>query len=143
MFFIMIFIVLVASFSIAISLMMSVLRKTREIGVFSAMGATRRQIGACFCLQGFLIGAIGTTLGVLGALLALRFRESILQAFAQITGRGQALVDAYGFSYLPVHYIPSDFLIVITFSITISTLAGLIPAWRAARLQPAEALRNE
>jgi len=143
MFFIMIFIVLVASFSIAISLMMSVLRKTREIGVFAAMGATRRQIGACFCLQGLLIGVIGTVVGVLGALLALHFREHILELFAHITGRGQALVDAYGFSYLPVHYVITDFIIVISFSIVISTLAGLIPAWRAARLQPAEALRNE
>ena len=143
LFFIMIFIVLVASFSIAISLMMAVIRKTREIGLLSAMGASRFSIGACFCLQGFLIGVVGTALGVGGALGALRFREEILTAFAEITGRGQALVDAYGFSYLPVHYIPSDFVIVITFSVVVSTLAGLIPAWRAARLQPAEALRSE
>lgn len=143
LFFIMIFIVLVASFSIAISLMMAVIRKTREIGLLSAMGASRFGIGACFCLQGFLIGTVGTILGVGGALLALHFREEILYAFATLTGRGQALVDAYGFSYLPVHYIPLDFIIVTTFSIVVSTLAGLIPAWRAAKLQPAEALRSE
>lgn len=143
LFFIMIFIVLVASFSIAISLMMAVIRKTREIGLLSAMGASRFGIGACFCLQGLLIGVVGTGLGVGGALLALRFRTEILEAFAGITGRGQALVDAYGFAYLPVHYIPADFVIVTVFSITVSTLAGLVPAWRAARLQPAEALRSE
>ncbi len=143
LFFIMIFIVLVASFSIAISLMMAVIRKTREIGLLSAMGASRFGIGACFCLQGFLIGTVGTIFGVGGALLALHFREEILFAFARATGRGQALVDAYGFSYLPVHYIPADFIIVTIFSIFVSTLAGLIPAWRAAKLQPAEALRSE
>jgi len=143
LFFIMIFIVLVASFSIAISLMMAVIRKTREIGLLSAMGASRFGVGACFCLQGFLIGVVGTLIGVGGALLVLHFREGILRAFAELTGRGQALVDAYGFSYLPVHYIPSDFVIVTVFSIVVSTLAGLIPAWRAARLQPAEALRSE
>jgi lipoprotein-releasing system permease protein len=107
------------------------------------MGASRFGIGACFCLQGLLIGVVGTGLGVGGALLALRFRTEILEAFAGITGRGQALVDAYGFAYLPVHYIPADFVIVTVFSITVSTLAGLVPAWRAARLQPAEALRSE
>lgn len=143
LFFIMIFIVLVASFSIAISLMMAVIRKTREIGLLSAMGATRGSIAACFCLQGFLIGLVGTSVGVGGALLALHFRSEIIEWFTQITGRGDALVDAYGFAYLPVHYIPSDFVIVIVFSIVVSTLAGLIPAWRAARLQPAEALRGE
>lgn len=143
LFFIMIFIVLVASFSIAISLMMAVIRKTREIGLLSAMGATRAGIAACFCLQGFLIGLVGTSFGVGGALLALRFRSQIIEGFAEITGRGQALVDAYGFAYLPVRYIPSDFAIVIVFSVVVSTLAGLIPAWRAARLQPAEALRGE
>ncbi len=143
LFFIMIFIVLVASFSIAISLMMAVIRKTREIGLLSAMGATRSAIAACFCLQGFLIGLVGTAFGVGGALLALRFRTQIIEWFTEITGRGDAMVDAYGFAYLPVHYIPSDFVIVIVFSIVVSTLAGLIPAWRAARLQPAEALRGE
>ena len=143
MFFIMIFIVLVASFSIAISLMMAVIRKTREIGLLSAMGASRFGIGACFCLQGFLIGTVGTIIGIGLALLALHFRNNIFHLFAQITGRGQALVDAYGFSYLPSHYILSDFIIVTAFSILVSTLAGLIPAWRAAKLQPAEALRSE
>ncbi|MEM0965910.1 MAG: ABC transporter permease [Verrucomicrobiota bacterium] len=143
LFFIMIFIVLVASFSIAVSLMMSVIRKTREIGLLSAMGATRFQIGVCFCLQGFLIGTVGTVLGVLGALGCLRYREWILATFAEMTGRGQALIDAYGFSYIPVHYIVSDFVIVTVFSMAVSTLAGLIPAWRASRLQPADALRSE
>ena len=143
LFFIMIFIVLVASFSIAISLMMAVIRKTREIGLLSAMGGSRFGIGACFCLQGFLIGTVGTILGVGGALMVLHFRTEILHGFAKVTGRGQALVDAYGFSYLPVHYIPSDFIIITLFSVIVSTLAGLIPAWRAARLQPAEALRSE
>ena len=143
MFFIMIFIVLVASFSIAISLMMAVIRKTREIGLLSAMGASRFGIGACFCLQGFLIGTVGTILGIIGALVALHFRNNIFHLFAHLTGRGQALTDAYGFSYLPAHYIISDFIIVALFSIFVSTLAGLIPAWRAARVQPAEALRND
>lgn len=143
MFFIMIFIVLVASFSIAISLMMAVIRKTREIGLLSAMGASRFGIGACFCLQGFFIGTVGTVFGIVGALLALHFRNNIFHLFANLSGRGQALTEAYGFSYLPAHYIISDFVIVALFSIFVSTLAGLIPAWRAARLQPAEALRNE
>lgn len=143
LFFIMIFIILVASFSIAISLMTTVVRKTREIGLLGAMGGSRFGVGACFCLQGLLIGAVGTVLGVAGALGALHFRNEILRAFASFTGRGDALVEAYGFAYLPVHYIPLDFVLVAGFSLLVSTLAGLLPAWRAARLQPAEALRSE
>ena len=143
LFFIIIFIVLVASFSIAISLTLSVIRKTREIGLLVAIGATPKQVALGFCLQGFIIGIVGTVLGVAGALIALFFRNDIVQFFAQLTQSEDALFQFYQFSNIPVHYSMADFVIIISFTIITATLAGLIPAWKAVRLKPSEALRHE
>ncbi len=143
MFFIIIFIVVVASFSIAISLTMSVVRKTREIGLLGALGARPAEVAASFCLQGLIIGMIGTTLGISLGLLCLHFRQGIIRAFQRITESQEAFEAAYMFSEIPVAYRWEDFALIISFSIVVSTLAGLIPAIRAARLKPADALRNE
>lgn len=143
LFFIIIFIVLVASFSIAIALTLSVVRKTREIGLLVAIGATPQQVASSFCLQGFIIGLVGTTLGVAGALIALFFRNGIVQAFARLTNSKDTLLHFYQFSDIPVYYSITDFIIIILFTVITTTLAGLIPAWKAVRLKPSEALRHE
>jgi lipoprotein-releasing system permease protein len=143
LFFIILFVVLVASFSIMSSLMSTVHRKTREIGVLSAMGATSGQIALCYCWQGFIVGVTGTTVGTLLALLALHYRNGIVQTFARLTHSEEAFVHFYQFTKIPVEYMASDFYVVMSVSILIATLAGLIPAWRAARLNPVEALRYE
>ncbi len=141
--FIIIFIILVASFSIAIALMLTVIRKTREIGLLVAMGATPRQVAAGFCVQGFVIGLCGTILGILFALLCLAYRNDIIGLYARLTQSEAAFLRFYQFAEIPVHYLRSDFIVVTVFAILISTLAGLIPAWRAARLNTADALRSE
>ena len=141
--FIIIFIILVASFSIAISLMMAVLRKTREIGLLVAMGARPRQVAYSYCLQGLVIGFFGTIFGILMALLALYYRGPILQTYMRITDSQVGFLGVYDVYEIPVHYIASDFITVTVFAILISTLAGLLPAFRAARLKPADALRSE
>lgn len=143
MFFIIIFIIIVASFSIASSLMTSVVRKTREIGLLGAMGASPKHCAAVFCLQGFIIGTSGTFLGIAGGLTALYFRNNIVHTLASITNSQEALLTYYQFANIPVHYLMSDFLLITSFSILIATLAGFIPAWRASHLKPAEALRSE
>tara|TARA_Y200000002_G_scaffold382668_1_gene400644 strand:+ start:4689 stop:5921 length:1233 start_codon:yes stop_codon:yes gene_type:complete len=141
--FIIIFIILVASFSIAIALMMAVMRKTREIGLLIAMGALPRQVAYSFCLQGLIIGFLGTFLGIGLALMALHFRASIMSFYAQITGNELNFLGIYDVYALPVHYLLSDFIMVTCFAVFISTLAGLVPALRAALLNPADALRSE
>lgn len=141
--FIIIFIILVASFSIAIALMMAVIRKTREIGLLIAMGALPRQVAYSFCLQGLVIGFLGTFLGVGLALMVLHFRVPIMSFYAQITGNDLNFLGIYDVYDLPVHYLLSDFIIVTLFAVIISTLAGLVPALRAALLNPADALRSE
>ncbi len=141
--FIIIFIILVASFSIAIALMMAVLRKTREIGLLVAMGARPRQVAYSFCFQGLVIGVIGNTLGILMALLMLYYRSPILSAYTKLTGTDIGFLGVYDAYQIPVYYMTSDFVVVTSFAIVISTLAGLLPAFRAARLKPADALRSE
>jgi lipoprotein-releasing system permease protein len=141
--FIIIFIILVACFSIAIALMMAVLRKTREIGLLVAMGAPPREVAASFCLQGMVIGVTGTILGIGLALLALHYRAKILSLYASLSGNELNFLGIYDVYQLPVHYLASDFITVTCFALVVSTLAGLVPAIRAARLRPAEALRSE
>jgi len=141
--FIIIFIILVASFSIMIALMMTVIRKTREIGLLVAMGAKPIQVAYSFCFQGFVIGTIGTLNGIILALVCLHYRAPILSAYASLTRTQVNFLGQYDVYEIPVHYLASDFVIVTCFAIVISTLAGLLPALRAARLKPADALRSE
>jgi lipoprotein-releasing system permease protein len=141
--FIIIFIILVASFSIAIALMMTVIRKTREIGLLVAMGARPWEVALGFCFQGLVIGLVGTALGCLFAVLAIHYRNAVVLAFAQLTQSEAAIMRFYQFADIPAHYMAGDFIVVTVFALLISTCAGLIPAWRAARLKPAEALRSE
>ncbi|MBC8190097.1 MAG: ABC transporter permease [Puniceicoccaceae bacterium] len=141
--FIIIFIILVASFSIAIALMMAVIRKTREIGLLVAMGARPHQVAYSFCFQGFVIGFFGNAMGILMAMICLHYRRQILSLYADISNTQTNFLGQYDVYEIPVHYLASDFITVTCFALVISTLAGLLPALRAARLKPADALRSE
>jgi lipoprotein-releasing system permease protein len=143
MLFLLLFIILVASFAIAVAQLLTVLRKTREIGLLGAMGARPFQMGVQYCFQGFVIGLCGVTLGSFGAVASLHYRDAIVNALASITGSGQVLVQFYQFSRLPVHYDTRDFVVIGLATLFISTAAGLLPALRAAYMNPAEALRSE
>ncbi len=136
---IIVLIILVASFSICISLYTSVLRKTREIGLMAAMGARPVQIAAMYCFQGFVIGVFGALAGLALTWVVLYFREPIVQL---VVGR-ESLIEFYHFAHLPVKYELSDALWASCFSIVLCTLAGFFPAVRAARLKASEAMRNE
>ncbi len=143
MFFIMIFIILVASFSIAVTLSVSVLRKTREIGLLTAIGARRSQVAATFSLQSISIGVLGVTLGIGGALLALHYRNAVVESLLKIFNAQNSFYRLYGFEGIPASYSVRDFVLVAVFTLILTAFAGLLPAIRAARLKPAEALRSE
>ncbi len=143
LFFLLLFIIVVAAFAITSSLLITVVRKTREIGLLGALGGRPGQIAGCFCFQGFFIGVTGTVFGILAALVLLHFRNTIIYGFASLTQSEEALRRYYEFAYIPLHYSMQDFVVIVTCSIIISTLAGTIPALRAARLKPTEAFRNE
>ncbi len=136
---IIVLIIIVASFSICISLYTSVLRKTREIGLMGAMGARPMQIACTYCFQGFLIGVLGSLAGLGLTVLILHFREPIVEI---IVGR-EALIEFYHFAHLPVKYEFADAWRACAFATVLCTFAGLIPALGAARLKSSEAMRNE
>jgi lipoprotein-releasing system permease protein len=142
-FFLLTFIIIVSAFSVTSSLLISVVRKTREIGLLGALGARPVQVAACFCFQGLLIGAVGTLAGLALGLGTLQFRNELVAGFTRLTASEEVLVRFYQFSQLPAHTAPGDVGLIVACSVVISTLAGLLPAWRAARLKPVEALRNE
>lgn len=142
-FFLLVFIIVVAAFSVTSSLLIAVVRKTREIGLLGALGGRPIHVAVCFCFQGFLIGFVGTAAGLFLGYGALYFRNDMVRVFTQLTGSEEALVRFYQFANLPAHLSGDDRTLIVVCSIAISTLAGLLPAWRAARLNPVEALRNE
>jgi len=142
-FFLMTFIILVAAFSITSSLLMSVVRKTREIGLLGAMGGRARDVALCFCTQGLVLGSAGTALGLTLGFTLLHYRDNLVHFIARLSVGQETFVKFYQFSALPAHTVTGDVVSIIIFSLIASTLAGLIPAWRAARLKPVEALRSE
>ncbi|MCG2720595.1 MAG: lipoprotein-releasing ABC transporter permease subunit [Thermodesulfovibrionales bacterium] len=135
MFVILILIILVASFNIVSNLIMNVIEKKREIAILKAMGATDRGIMAIFMLQGFVIGLVGTIIGVVGGYLL----SYILNTYQII----KLPADVYYLSHLPVKMSFSDFATVSLSALIISFLATIYPAWQAARLNPVEPLRYE
>ena len=143
MFFLLIFIVLVAAFSITNTLITSVYQKTREIGLLQALGCSDGAVMRIFVFQGLLVGIIGSLAGTLTGILVIHFRNDILRFVSQISGRDLFPKNFYFFNELPAHIVPQDLLIIVGASIILCTFGALLPAWRAARLDPAEALRYE
>jgi lipoprotein-releasing system permease protein len=142
-FFLLLFIVIVAAFSVMSSLLISVVRKTREIGLLGALGGRPIHVAACFCAQGLLIGVLGTAAGLALGFTALEFRNSVVLWITRVTQRQEVMRRFYQFSELPSHITGGTVALIAVMTIVISTLAGLLPAWKAARLKPVEALRSE
>ena len=128
-------IVLIGALNILITLTMMVMEKNRDIAVLMSMGARRAQIRRVFMLQGVLIGAVGTTLGLIAgytlSFLADHYRWLRLDA------------DVYALSYVPFAPRPLDGLWIAAAALLISFAATLYPATSATRIAPAEALRYE
>jgi lipoprotein-releasing system permease protein len=143
MFFLLLIIVIVAAFSVMSSLLISVVRKTREIGLLGALGGKSKHVAACFCAQGFFIGVCGTIVGLGFGAGILAVRNDVVHWIAHAMQREEELRRFYQFENLPAHSTFGDIARIVVFTIIISTLAGLLPAWRAARLKPVEALRSE
>ncbi len=143
MFFLLIFIVLVAAFSIANTLITSVYQKTREIGVLKALGASDAMIRRVFLLQGFFIGLFGSCCGIALGATVIYFRNGILRFVARVTGSELFPKEFYYFNELPAKILLSDVTFIAVSSIVLCTVGALIPAMRAAHLDPAKALRYE
>ncbi|HBX57653.1 lipoprotein-releasing ABC transporter permease subunit [Pseudomonas sp. UBA2684] len=136
-------IVAVAAFNIISTLVMVVTDKKGDIAILRTLGATPRQIMAIFMVQGTVIGVVGTAIGaVLGIFAALNVSAGIA-ALERVLGMKFLNADVYFIDYLPSQLMWADVLQVCGAALLLSFLATLYPAWRAARTQPAEALRYE
>jgi lipoprotein-releasing system permease protein len=136
-------IVAVAAFNIISTLVMVVTDKKADIAILRTLGATPRQIMAIFMVQGTVIGVVGTLLGaLLGCLIALNI-SSWIAGIEQLFGLKILNAAVYFIDYIPSQLQLNDVLLVCSAALLLSFLATLYPAWRAARTQPAEALRYE
>lgn len=137
------FIIAVAAFNIVSTLVMTVTDKEADIAILRTMGATPAMILRVFMVQGSLIGVIGTGLGVLlGVLLATNISD-LIAGLERLLDIQFLSADVYFISYLPSQLKWEDVAIISASTLSISFLATIYPAWRASKIQPAEALRYE
>ncbi|BCG23640.1 hypothetical protein TUM18999_18310 [Pseudomonas tohonis] len=136
-------IVAVAAFNIISTLVMVVTDKKGDIAILRTLGATPGQIMGIFMVQGTVIGVVGTAIGcVLGILAALNVSAAI-SWLEDVLGHKFLSADVYFIDYLPSQLMLEDVVLVCGAALVLSFFATLYPAWRAARTQPAEALRYE
>ncbi|MBP3397664.1 MAG: lipoprotein-releasing ABC transporter permease subunit [Alphaproteobacteria bacterium] len=143
MFLILLLIVIVAAFNIVSSLVMLVKDKNKDIAVLRTFGVSRKSMMKIFVLSGTSIGIIGAFFGtILGVLVAV-YIEPIRQFFQWLTGRDLFPAELYYLSELPSKLVWSDVVGIALIAIMLAFLATLYPAWKAAKTDPVEVLRNE
>ena len=143
MFLILTMIILVAAFNIISSLIMLVKDKNSDIAILRTMGATRGMVMRIFFLAGASIGAIGSFTGVVLAVLFVRYIESVRHFLQNLTGRDLFPPELYLFSQIPAKIDWLQIFYVVVMALGLSFFFSIIPAWRASRVDPVEALRYE
>ena len=116
-----------------------VAEKVRDIGALRALGATPAGIRNCFLVQGLFIGVSGLALGLLGSYFFISYVNPIALFF----GVDPFPADSFGLNHIPTHTLPSDVLMISGLTIVSAVLGALLPAERAARMNPVECLRHE
>jgi lipoprotein-releasing system permease protein len=143
MFLILTLIIVVAAFNIISSMIMMVKDKGRDIAILRTMGASRAAILRIFVLSGASIGVVGTVAGLLLGVVFTRNLEAIRQALQKVIGTDLFAAEIYFFTRIPARLDTGEVAAVVLMALALSFLATLYPSWRAARLDPVEALRYE
>ena len=143
MFIILLLIVAVAAFNIVSTLVMVVTDKQGDIAILRTLGMTPGSVMVIFIVQGALIGLVGTALGVVGGISLALNVETIVPAIESLFGVRFLSPDVYYISDLPSELHWDDVVRIGGVAFVLSLIATLYPAWRAARTQPAQALRYE
>lgn len=143
MFFVLSFMVLVASFNILSSLVMLVRAKTRDIAIMRTMGATRRSLVKIFMTTGTTIGSLGTVIGLILGFIILYFRNGIVNGIAKVTGVEIWDPQVRFLTSLPVRVDPWEIAGIAALGIGLSFLATLYPALKASNTDPVQVLRYE
>lgn len=143
MFIILTLIILIAAFNIISSMIILVKDKTKDIGILRTMGASRRSILKIFFLTGASIGFFGTCAGVVLGLLFCLNIEHIRHFMESLTGQHLFNAEIYFLSKLPAIVEWEEVFVTVVTALSITFIFTLVPAWRAARLDPVEALRYE
>lgn len=143
MFLILTLIVLVAALNVVSGLFMLVKDKSHDIAILRTMGATRGAIMRIFFITGAAIGLVGTMAGVLLGVVVCLNIESIRQFFSWLSGTTIFNPELYFLSQLPADMDFGETTMVVVMALVLSFLATLFPAWRAAKLDPVEAMRYE
>ena len=143
MFVILALIVAVAAFNIVSTLVMAVTDKRADIAILRTLGASPNSIMWIFIVQGALIGVIGTLLGMVGGVLIALNIETVVPFIEHLFGVQFLAKDIYYISDLPSELQWGDVMVITVVSLVLSLLATLYPSRRAAKTNPAEALRYE
>jgi lipoprotein-releasing system permease protein len=140
---ILLLIIAVAVFNLVSSLVMMVTDKRADIAIMRAMGASRKNIMGIFVVQGCIIGVIGTIAGLILGLLLASNVTSLVEILQHALNVKFISEDVYFIGFVPSDIRQVDVVMICIFSLVMSLLATLYPAWQAANIQPAEALRYE
>jgi len=143
MFIILSLIIGVAAFNLVSSLVMLVTDKQADIAILRTLGMSPRSIMAVFVVQGSLIGVVGVILGLIGGVSLTLNLQWVVKAIESLLGTELMPADVYYITGVPTELRQWDVLQITLVALCMSMLATLYPAWRAARTEPAAALRYE
>jgi len=136
-------IIAVAGFGILATFFMIVVEKTKDIGILKALGAPSRGVMSIFLSYGFSLGLVGSGAGMIGGLLFVVYINDIAKVVEWITGHEVFDPTVYYFSRIPTIIEPMTIVGVVFGAVLIAVMASVLPALRAARLHPVQALRYE
>jgi len=143
MFIILVVAIIIAAFNISSTLVMTVMEKTKDIGILKSLGASPQSIMKIFLFQGCIVGVFGTLLGVGAGYFIIKNIDKIADLVSRMFGFEVFPKDIYLFDSIPAYISTFDTAVIAVCAVLISTAAAVYPAWKASILKPVEALRYE